>query len=169
MLERDDEPRSRLRTEAIPGAGIVPLLAWCASPGEEDVRIEVANPLGVVWIYSDAAGESHFGLKEVSFQLADYSPPAPPVSVSAAHPAEGVVFISSPAGWHGDWHPVPQRQLMFCLAGRLEVTVSDHETRRFGPGSALLVEDTVGRGHVSRVVGTKRLFMAAVPLRGSVG
>ena len=46
---------------------------------------------------------------------------------SDANRAESVAVISSPAGWYGDWHPAPRRQLMFCLAGELEVQVSDGE------------------------------------------
>ena len=53
---------------------------------------------------------------------------------------------------------------VFCLAGELEVQVSDGMVRTFGPGSVVLVEDMEGRGHVSRVVGTERVFMAALPM-----
>jgi hypothetical protein len=132
----------------------------------QEPEIKKAEPLEVVHIYTDSDGESHFGLTHIAFNLVDYAPPAPPISVSNIQATEGVIFISSPSGWHGDWHPAPRRQFMFCLAGELEVTVSDGETRRFGPGSALLVEDTSGKGHISRVVGSERCFMAAMPLRG---
>jgi quercetin dioxygenase-like cupin family protein len=53
---------------------------------------------------------------------------------------------------------------MFCLAGELEVQVSDGMVRTFGPGSVVLVEDTEGKGHISRVVGTERVFMVALPM-----
>jgi quercetin dioxygenase-like cupin family protein len=75
-----------------------------------------------------------------------------------------MTVISSPAGWQGDWHPAPRRQVMFVLAGELEVRVSDGEVRRFGPGAMLLVEDTTGTGHVSSVVGADRAYMVNVPL-----
>jgi quercetin dioxygenase-like cupin family protein len=127
-------------------------------------RMEIADPLSYVRIYSDAMGESHFVDEEFPFALVDFAPPTPPVSVTEAMAAASVAVISSPAGWHGDWHPAPRRQLMFVLAGELEVRVSDGEFRRFGPGAVLLVEDTVGKGHVSTVVSNERLFMANVPL-----
>ncbi len=127
-------------------------------------EIKVAEPLELVRVYADSEGESHFGLKQVPFELADFAPPAPPISVSRPHATGGLVFISSPVGWHGDWHPTPHIQVVFCLAGELEVTVSDGETRTFGPGSAVLVEDTVGKGHVSRVVGGERCFMASMTI-----
>ena len=139
-----------------------------AAPGNsllgQKSKIEKSEPFEVVRIYTDDTGDSHFGHTEVSFNLVDYAPPAPPISVSDILDSEGVVFISSPVDWHGDWHPAPRRQLMFCLIGELEVTVSSGETRQFGPGSVILVEDTAGKGHVSRIVGNERCFMAAVPL-----
>ncbi len=127
--------------------------------------IAVAEPLTYVRIYADSAGRSHFDDAQIDMRLADYAPPAPPVSVSDVIPAEGVVFLSSPVGWFGDFHPAPRRQFIFFLSGELEVEVSDGETRRFGPGSVLVVEDTVGHGHVSRVVGEKRAYIVAVPIK----
>jgi hypothetical protein len=126
--------------------------------------ITVADPLPYVRVYSDAEGESHFEDAEFPFTLADFAPPAPPLSVSEAMAADTVAVISSAGGWHGDWHPAPRRQLMFMLAGELEVRVSDGEVRRFSAGDVFLVEDTFGKGHVSTVVGDVRCFAANVPL-----
>jgi hypothetical protein len=51
-----------------------------------------------------------------------------------------------------DPHNAPRRLLIVQLDGTVEVEVSDGEVRRFGPGSALVVEDTTGKGHVTRNV-----------------
>jgi len=126
--------------------------------------IPVAAPLTFVRIFSDASGESHFAEDQIEFDLADYAPPAAPISISDVKSADGVVFLSSPPGWQGDFHPAPRRQFIFMLAGELEVEVSDGETRRFGPGAVILAEDTAGRGHVSRVVGDTRSYVVAVPI-----
>ena len=147
-------------------AAIVVLAAGTATAQEEPGVIEVAEPLSYVRIYSDEMGESHFQDGEFEFRLIDFAPPAPPVSVSEPMAAETVAVISSPPGWHGDWHPAPRRQLMFVLSGELEVQVSDGEVQRFGPGAVVLVEDTNGKGHVSRVIGTDRCYMVNVPLGG---
>lgn len=75
-----------------------------------------------------------------------------------------MALLSSPGGWEGDWHPTPRRQFIIILTGGLEVEVSDGEVRRFGPGSIALIEDTEGRGHVSRVLGKERGHSLALPI-----
>ena len=147
---------------------IVTVTLAFASAGDafgQDTKIQKAETFEITRIYTDNNGESHFGQTKVDFKLVDYAPPAPPISVSKVQETESVQFISSPPGWYGDWHPGPRRQFMFCLSGELEVKVSDGETRRFGPGCPILVEDTSGIGHISRVVGSERCFMAAIPFR----
>jgi len=146
---------------------LAPLLAGGGgdAPAKKEAQsIEAADPLPYVRVYADTEGESHFENSEFPFTLVDFAPPAPPVSVSEAMAADSVAVISSPAGWHGNWHPAPRRQLMFVLAGELEVRVSDDAVRRFRPGDVLLVEDTSGKGHVSAVIGDERCYMANVPL-----
>jgi len=147
--------------------GIIILLAslcLCQSQ-EKPGEIKVAEPLPYVRIYTDVDGQSHFGEAEISFRLVDYAPPAPPISVSEVFGAEGVSFISSPSGWFGDWHPAPRRQFILMLTGELEVEVSDGEMRKFIPGDIILVDDPTGQGHISRVVGKKRAYLAVVPLK----
>ena len=104
-------------------------------------------------IWSDGEGESHFEDVEISMSSADYAPPAPPLDLSAAMAAQQVLFFEFPAGWFGDWHASPRRQLYFNLGGALEVEVSDGETRRLDPGDIVLTEDLDGRGHTTRVIG----------------
>ncbi len=117
-----------------------------------------------VRVYADAAGESHF--EDVAVELApvDYAPPAPVMELSAVVPATGFAFVRIPAGWGGEWHPTPRRQIFFYLAGQIEGETSDGERRRFGPGSATRVEDTTGKGHRSRVVGDTAALLAVVQL-----
>ena len=56
---------------------------------------------------------------------------------------------------------------MLYLAGEVEAEVSDGETRRIGPGSITLLEDTWGKGHRSRVVGDDEVLLAVVQLEDS--
>jgi hypothetical protein len=118
-----------------------------------------------VRVYTDPSGETHFeDLGDVPFTLASYAPPAPPFDVSPFAPSASYGFLRLPPGWCGDWHPVPFRQAQIWVRGEIEAQVSDGEVRRFGPGAVVLVEDTTGKGHVSRVVGEKEVLIAVVRL-----
>ena len=105
-------------------------------------------------IYCDAAGESHFEDVAVSVAPLNFAPPAPPVSVAAPIRAERLILAEFPPAWASNWHPAPRRQFYFHLSGTLEVKASDGEVRRFSPGSLILLEDTTGKGHCTRVIGS---------------
>jgi hypothetical protein len=129
------------------------------------MKIEVSAPVKCVRLYADSDGESHFEDGEIPFELKDFAPPAPPVSITDLWEGTGAFLMSSPPGWVGDLHPAPRRMLMFILRGVLEVEASDGEVRTFEPGpGALLVEDTSGKGHISRVTGDERGCLVAIPL-----
>lgn len=115
-------------------------------------------------LYADDAGESHFEDIEIDLALTDYAPPAPPLSLSTFTGAKEFRFMNAPAGWSSDWHPAAARNLFFVLSGEWEVTASDGETRQFGVGSVLLVEDTTGKGHKSRIVGDSDSLTAMLQL-----
>ena len=103
-------------------------------------------------LYADAGGESHFADIEIDLASTEYAPPAPPLDLSVFTPATEFRFLRAPAGWASDWHPSPARSIFFVISGEWEVTASDGEARRFAAGSVLLAEDTIGKGHASRVV-----------------
>jgi hypothetical protein len=117
--------------------------------------------------YADPAGETHFSDVEIELTPVDFAPPAPLVNLSPSTPTEGLVFLSLPTGWYGDWHPAPRRQFCFVLRSSIELEVSDGEVRRFVPGGAFFVEDTTGKGHTYRVVGLDEHLLAIVQLPDS--
>ena len=53
----------------------------------------------------------------------------------------------------GVWHRAPRRQHVISLAGGISITVSDGETRHIGAGEIVLVEDTTGKGDITRSSG----------------
>jgi hypothetical protein len=115
-------------------------------------------------VYTDPSGETHFADLQLTFSSVNYAPPAPPIGVSPFSPAAQQGFIRIPAGWYGDWHPVARRQIHVYVAGEIEAQVSDGEVRRAGPGTVVLVEDTTGKGHTSRVVGAEDVIIGVVLL-----
>ena len=115
-------------------------------------------------LYSDAQGDSHFEDVDIDLKSTDYVPSAPPLSLSSFKPASQFGFMNAAADWSSDWHPATARNIFFVLSGEWEVTASDGEARRFGAGSVLLVEDTTGKGHSSRVVSEIDSLAAMVQL-----
>ena len=78
--------------------------------------------------------------------------------------ASQISFREWPAGQFLDWHPAPRRQFVIILSGQLEIGLGDGSKHVFGPGDARLVEDTTGKGHTTRVLGTQVCVTATVPL-----
>jgi hypothetical protein len=115
-------------------------------------------------LYADSDGQSHFEDLDAELNLTDFAPSEPPLYLSAFSPATQFSFFGAPAGWLSDWHPSSARNLFVVFSGEWEVTAGDGETRRFGGGSVLLVEDTTGKGHTSRVIGAEDSLALVVQL-----
>jgi len=113
-------------------------------------------------IFADKEGETHFKDVEIELESVEFAPPAPYVNLSSFTPATQYAFCVFPSGWYGDWHPTPRKQIFLFLSGEMKVRVGDGEERRFGAGSIVLVEDTTGKGHVSRVVGSTDTVTAVI-------
>jgi len=114
--------------------------------------------------YTDPSGESHLETLEAELAATPYAPPAPDVFLSRPMPAAAAVFLCAPAGWSGTWHVSPRRQLFVVLSGEIEVEMSDGTVERSGPGAVALLEDTTGRGHITRVIGDATVEALVVPL-----
>jgi hypothetical protein len=113
---------------------------------------------------SDTNGTSRFEPLSIDVVRKDFAPPATPFYVSELAPASQCGFLKLPAGWVGDTHPSPVRMWVFFLSGEMEFEASDGEKRKCLPGTALLLEDTTGDGHKSRVVGADDALLAVVRL-----
>ena len=114
-------------------------------------------------LYADEYGISRFEDVEELLSPLDFAPPAPALNLSSFFPAARLAFMEAPIGWYGKQHPAPRRQFFF-LSGVFEVTSGSGETRCFNPGNILLMEDITGKGHTTKVVGTKTAFAAVVQL-----
>ena len=114
-------------------------------------------------VFSGDKGESHFEDVVAEFSSVAFAPPATPLDITPFESASRYGFLRAPAGWYGDWHPAPQRQILCYLAGEIEAETSDGEVRRFGAGSITLVDDISGKGHRSRVIGSESVLAKVVP------
>jgi hypothetical protein len=128
------------------------------------MRDEAMQKPTFVRVYADANGDSHFGDVYLPAEL--YSSPTGTSEARTAPLAvNGVVFrrVITEASSTTP-HTAPERLLIIQVDGTVEVEVSDGEVRRFGPGSVLVVEDTSGKGHVTRSVsaGPRTTIIAAL-------
>lgn len=98
-------------------------------------------------LFVDEAGETHFRDMEV-----EWAQDLPTGKQSRRMPATGVIFRQTSADYDLDWHHAPRRQYIVNLDAGVEITTSDGETRVIGAGEVLFVEDTSGKGHLSKAV-----------------
>ncbi|MGA7265670.1 MAG: cupin domain-containing protein [Stellaceae bacterium] len=97
-------------------------------------------------LYADPDGETHF--RDVEVECTDGRPWG---NLSKCLPTAGMMFVEASGSTLADWHPAPCRQYVIILSGNSEVTASDGERRVFTAGDVVLVEDTTGKGHTTRL------------------
>ena len=116
-------------------------------------------------IYADADGDWHFADAEVPTTSIVLFPQLPPFRVNRFSGPTPTKLFDVPAELRVfDFHTAPERQLAVALNGTVEYETSDGAIRRFPPGEIVLVEDTRGRGHVTRFAdGEQRFLHIPVP------
>jgi hypothetical protein len=130
------------------------------------------KPIIVTRIFTGPDGLSHaedielkLGPRGVSDMLkamgAEFSrrPPTPG--------AEPNNTAATPAG-SKEWHTGPARQFVITLTGNSEVEVSGGVHVGAGPGHINLIEDTTGKGHITRNFGPDDRVVLTVPLADGV-
>ena len=102
-------------------------------------------------LYTDEKGESHF--RDVEIEWAEERRGA-----SCQAPARHRDHLQGKtrAEHDLDWHPAPRRQYIVNLDDGVRITASDGESRLIAAGEVLLVEDTTGKGHLSKGLGKIR-------------
>jgi hypothetical protein len=110
-------------------------------------------------LYADAKGESHW--RDIEVEWVEQTPGG---KLSKRLPATGIIFRQVPPSYDLDWHPAPRRQYIINLDAGVQITASDGEARVIGAGEVVLVEDTHGKGHLSKAVGAKLRHCIFVPV-----
>ena len=116
-------------------------------------------------IYATPDGESHFGEVEIATTMTPLFPNEAPFELSTYYPASSIRFVHIPAGVReAGFHIPPDRLLAIWLDGQVEFETSDGQVRRLSAGNAVLVEDTHGKGHISRhPEGGQNLIIVMLP------
>ncbi len=110
-------------------------------------------------LYEDENGESHF--RDIEVEWVEQRGVG---RLSARIPVSGLIFRETRADYDMDWHPAPRRQYIINLDGGVQITASDGERRSIGAGEVILVEDTAGKGHLSKNLEAKLRHSIFVPI-----
>jgi hypothetical protein len=131
------------------------LWSVCAAQDQQQLRYVV--------VYSDSEGITHFRDEYIPWQETQGRGNLP-VFTTPFLDAQKIGFLRLPRGYRQDWHPAPSKRFVMVLSGIGEIEVADGARRKFGPGTVVLVTDTQGRGHRTRVLGNRENFLVWVPV-----
>jgi hypothetical protein len=110
-------------------------------------------------LYTDSSGQSHF--RDIEVEWVEETRGG---KLSKCLPATGIIFREVPPTYDLDWHPAPRRQYIINLDAGVQITASDGESRTIAAGEVILVEDTTGKGHLSKAVEGKVRRCIFVPI-----
>jgi quercetin dioxygenase-like cupin family protein len=146
----------RLIVRPLAGVALVAifLLVWAAKTDHDVVGAQAPKPIMVTRIFTGPDGQSHS--EEIELKITD--------TASEMVKATGVQFRRQPPGRFSDWHVGPRRQFIITLSGRGEIEVAGGKKIALVPGRIELIEDTTGKGHTTRVVGSEDRVSIAIPL-----
>ncbi|MEP7144027.1 MAG: hypothetical protein ABI707_14190 [Ferruginibacter sp.] len=99
----------------------------------------------VTRIYSDTNDDTRF--EEISIPLKDAGDNG---KLSESLPASSIIFREVEPTYDYDFHNAPQKQYLILLDGAIEIETTLGERRQFKTGNVLLLEDTEGKGYLTR-------------------
>ena len=110
-------------------------------------------------LYCDANGQSHWRDLTIEWENA-----GPDGKTTGRQIANGIILRQTQAEHDRPWHAAPRRQYIINLDAGVELTASDGESREIGKGEVILVEDTSGKGHLSRSINNEMRHSIFVPI-----
>ena len=118
-------------------------------------------------LFTDAQGASRFEDQHSQLKLGFAAPPAEPLYSAQLTPAVEVFWMGAPTTWKGEMpHPAPRRMVFVTVQGEYQIEASG-EIRKFPKGSVLLIENTTGTGHSTKVKSAEDAIVLAVGLPAS--
>ena len=130
------------------------VLLWRAQTDRDVVVAQTGTSVTVTRIYTGPDGLSH--AEEIELKTTR--------GVSELMDATGVQFSSRAPGPASDWHTGPRRQFVITLSGNGYVEVPGGRRIATGPGHINLIEDTTGKGHITRNLGPENRIVVTIPL-----
>ena len=164
--------RTSIRRLALVAFALCFVVAWHETTDRDVAVAQSRNTVMVTRIYTGTDGLAHaedialaLNSRGVSEMLkatgAEFSvrPPTP-----GASPRNTAATAPNDPGWHVG----PARQFVITLSGNSEVEVAGGVHVMAGPGHINLIEDTTGKGHITRNFGPEARIALTIPLADGV-
>jgi len=145
----------------IVGHVAIPSIAHFAEPGV--VMAQTHKPVFMTRLFTGPDGQTHAEEVELKFT------PGSPAEVSKLLQVTGAELHRTAGGNVEDWHRAPRRQYVITLSGRGEIEVAGGKKISVGPGNVNLVEDTTGKGHITKAMGAEDRVTLQLPLADQSG
>ena len=141
-------------------AGLTGLLVLVsgAQSGPHGVDSQKRKPVSMTRLYTGPDGQTHAEETQPKFTAGSANEVFKLMAITGAElhrAAPGTVI---------DWHTAPRRQYVITLSGQAEIEVAGGKKITVGPGHIDLVEDTTGKGHITRVTGNEERVTLQLPL-----
>ena len=115
---------------------------------------QTRRPIMMTRIYTGPDGLSH--AEEIEMKLNG--------NATEMIKATGIEFSRRAPNNSNEWHVGPRRQFVITLSGRGEIEVAGGQKVAVGPGHINLIEDTTGKGHITRNLGNEDRIAITIPL-----
>jgi quercetin dioxygenase-like cupin family protein len=126
-------------------------------------QAQTHKPMFMTRLYTGPDNQTHAEEVEVKFAAGN------PGEAFKMMQVTGAELRRASPGTVSDWHRGPRRQYVITLSGRGEVEVAGGKKISIEPGHIDLVEDTTGKGHITRSLGTEDRVTLTLPLADQSG
>jgi len=161
--------KRRLALVAVLGCTII---FWRETADREVAAAQGRKPVVITRIFTGPDGLSHAEDIELNLNARGVSEmfKSTGAEFSVRQPTQGATPRNTGATNPNspDWHTGPARQFVITLSGSSEVEVSGGIHVMAGPGHINLIEDTTGKGHVTRNFGPEDRIALTIPLADGV-
>jgi hypothetical protein len=137
------------------GAAAIALVivgTWNSRTEQDVVHAQQRKPMLVTRLFTGADGQTHAETLEMKLKQQGQGSAT---ELSETVKVSGLQFRRTSPSYALDFHPAPARQYVVTLSGRSEIELADGTKIPLTPGHILLAEDTTGKGHISRAVGSE--------------
>jgi hypothetical protein len=148
------------------------IMIWRGTTDHDVAVAQARKPVVVTRIYTGPDGLAHAEDIELNLNsrgaTAMLQATGAEFSVRPPTPGADPRRTSASAADDPGWHTGPARQFVITLTGNSEVEVSGGVHVLAGPGHINLIEDTTGKGHITRNFGPGDRIALTIPLADGV-